>query len=233
MRLLEKKTIQTLVATQRKSQIDEGIMLAQKIDKLRATLSELQNQHTTFIQSMSVEMENKTHDLQKEIEYKQQVIVELDKKIAEKNKPIELAWDKIDTAKQELQSERKEIDRLHKEIDTLQVSIEKERQKLNERIHANNIFEQELKNLAEITQHNLDESTKTLQNSKDYEKKIETASKKIAMTLKKRENEVAIRENDIRVQKQLLADEWKQIEVIKARLEDQRGTLERALKRLK
>lgn len=65
-RLLDKKTVNAEVATQRKEQIDSGLVIAKKIDALRETLSEeernLEVFRTETIKQVQKEIDEKIKD---------------------------------------------------------------------------------------------------------------------------------------------------------------------------
>ena len=56
MRLLDKKTINTKLQTEKKQQIDEGVFIAKKIDALRENLAILEKQQADFIDGSKHEL---------------------------------------------------------------------------------------------------------------------------------------------------------------------------------
>lgn len=78
MRLLDKKNVASEAASQRKAQIDEGLRLAQKIDKLRSEKDSLEEQRNRFIAGAKEELAKQTLDLVNEIAVRKAQIVELE-----------------------------------------------------------------------------------------------------------------------------------------------------------
>ena len=64
MKLQPKQQITQSINLERKTQIDEGIALAKKIDVLRETLASLEKQHQDFIAGSRVEIEKNLKVLQ-------------------------------------------------------------------------------------------------------------------------------------------------------------------------
>ena len=106
MKLQPKQQITQSINLERKTQIDEGIALAKKIDVLRETLASLEKQHQDFIAGSRVEIEKNLKVLQ---ERKSNLLGEINK-LEERRvilmKPLDDEWLKIEDEKQELERVR-------------------------------------------------------------------------------------------------------------------------------
>ena len=67
MKLLPKSQVHAQVNEQRRQQIDEGMILAKKVDALRQTLAELEEQQRKFSEGTKRELERETQELHEEI----------------------------------------------------------------------------------------------------------------------------------------------------------------------
>lgn len=115
MKILKKNETTTEVAKHRKEQIDEGIILAKKIDNLRDTLSKLEKQHSDFIGGMKEQLERETGGLQSRIKSQKDELVLLEEKRIKLSSPIDLTeeWTSVRRLKQELVD--REIDLINRE----------------------------------------------------------------------------------------------------------------------
>ena len=64
MKLLERKTLTSDFNLQRKMQVDEGVIIARKVDVLREALTSLEGQHKNFIAGMRQDLINQTKVLE-------------------------------------------------------------------------------------------------------------------------------------------------------------------------
>jgi hypothetical protein len=143
MKLLEKKQINATVQIERKNQIDSGIFLASKVDKLREDLLNLEKQRSDFIKGSKEQLQMAIGDLQKQKDNLEFEIKEATKRLAKLREPLDEEWKQLDVLKGEViqikldsetyfQSLIKERNDLAKEkewIDTLQTTaIENENQ---------------------------------------------------------------------------------------------------------
>lgn len=110
MKLLDKKQVNSQANAERKNQIDEGILLATKIDKLRMTLSSLEEQHRLFIGGIKKELEDQTSELIKTIANLELDIEEL-KDDKENLANLKKQWIKVKELESNLTNKQNKIDK--------------------------------------------------------------------------------------------------------------------------
>lgn len=231
MKLLEKKTIATQVATQRKNQFDEGILLAQKIDKLRATHSSLESQHNEYVANLQNQMKEQLQGLEDGIKAKKRELVLIEEDRQKLLEPFNTKWDevneeqkKLDTLREQLYEKRTFLTLYAQELDAKALSISREESKVEDTKKALK------KQVEQVAQTSL-EAQKTLLDARTIETdtlaRLEAKKKEIKET----EETVSIREREVTIREQRLVDEEQIITNTKLQLADQRATLERALAR--
>lgn len=233
MKLLDKKTIHSVTAHQRKSQIDEGVMLAKKIDTLRETLSSLEQQHKLFIEGMQDNLKSSIKELEEEIRDKKSEVQMLEEDRKRLLEPLTDAWNvykkqnaELETEKEELIKKRAYLTAYNQELNERQQKILKEEDRITQvreeiKIQTDKVVESSL-----LVQ-------KTLVEAKIEAEHILSKSKIKESDVNKKLLDLAIKERDIEIRVSRLEKEEKEIIKTKAQLEDQRQTLERALKRIK
>lgn len=233
MRLLDKKTVNTVMAGERKSQIDEGVILAQKIDALRQTLSSLQQQHQEFINGMSEGLRQQTEVLQFEIDSKRMELCDLEEKRVKLLEPLTNAWNDYKERERELSIVEEEYRHKRAYQTTYQQELEERAAKLAPE-------EERITDLSKRVQKQADKAVKASLDAQnilaeaeaealEIREKISTKKK----ALEKREIAIAVKERDIEIELEHIEKDKKEINKTKKQLADQRATLERAMARLK
>lgn len=233
MKLLDKKTVNTVMAGERKSQIDEGVTLAKKIDALRQTLSSLQQQHQEFVNGMSEGLRKQTETLQFEIDSKRMVLCDLEEERMRLLEPLTNAWNDYKEKERELNISKEEYHQKRAYLTIYQQELDERQKKLIPE-------EDRLIDMAKQVQKQADkavsssiEAQKILSKAESYDETVRESLDVKKKELVKRETEIAVKERDIELEKNFIEKEKKDIIKIKAQLKDQRDTLERAMKRLK
>lgn len=231
MKLLDKKSIATQVANQRKGQIDEGIALAQKIDKLRATHSSLEQQHNEYVAKMKEILETQLRGLEEGIQAKKKELVIIEEERQKLLEPLDQAWDEyhehetnLKVLEEELYEKRTQLTLYNQDLDERRLSIEED----EERIES---LKDELNRQTEkVTQTSL-EAQNTLLEARKEEARIMSQLEQKQKDIFGLEESVKVRERELNIKETHLKKEQKNITKIKLQLEDQRKTLERAMKR--
>lgn len=231
MRLLDKKTIAKDVASQRRVQIDEGIALATKVDKLRQTHSSLESQYHNYASQLSEELKTTLRGLEEGIVAKKKELVAIEEERQRLLEPL--------TQKQAEISEKEEnLSLLQEEMYGKRASLTLFSQELDER--SNKVIEDETF-IADMKKQLNVQIKKVAQSSIDAQDMLlaaQTEKKKILdkvnAKLNKAEQDderLAIWERELKIKENNLTREEENIINIKIQLADQRKTLERALKR--
>lgn len=233
MKLLPKSVINTELASQKKKQIDEGLMIAKKVDALRETLSSLEKQHRDFIGGMQIELKLQTQPLINEIAERKLEIENLKSKKEELLVPLTKEWNEVN-------EKRKELDQISEKLAKEQATLLQKEKVLEERLkkEKENIFKiNTIRNeLAKILKKGQENEEKTKKALEFVELAKENSLKEIEerkQAILSRDAEVAVREREVQLQKETNDRDCKFIKEEKIRLLDQRATLERALNRKK
>lgn len=233
MKLLPKQKVQSLVEDQRRTQIEEGVTLARKVDALRGKLADLEKQHNLFVMGMEDELTKKTGKLFEEIKSKETEVKLLEIKRAELLKPLDSAWEDVKAREQALVQKNKELENLTSNLKQKDKGIQEKNDKARETLNHIKIRERELERTFDKADQLKVEAEKTyLQkiNDKDKQDKefdernrkvdlAESAIKSFQFTLLQRQEQIEMREEEGKAEK--------------IRLDDMRKTLERAFNRIR
>ena len=233
MKLLPKSIINSELASQKKKQIDEGLLIAKKVDALRQTLASLETQHTNFISSMKSELKAQTQPLIDEIASKKLEIKNLSAKREELLVPLTKEWNEVN-------SKRKEIDKISDELAKERANLKQKQQVLDERIKKEketsfkiNTIKNEITKKLKETEENKVKTELAYQVSELSKERVFRELEEKKQAILERDAKVAVRERETQLLKESLENENKFIREEKIRLADQRATLERAIARTK
>jgi hypothetical protein len=237
MKLLEKNKIRQNITEQRKADIDQGIILARKIDVLRETLLKEEQKAEKFRTETLAQIQKEIDDKMKENDglKRNSLIVEiqgLEEKRAKLLEPLDKEWEEVNL-------ERKKTLKLN-------IEIAKEKSKIiSERKETERLFEKTKQDEQRVSQMK-EQATKSLQTiervqaeAKDLRENALKKDNEVNQQLGKRESEVVKKEKLIESSIKSLEIREKQIEekeqdIINQQivLADQRGVLERAMARI-
>jgi len=233
MKLLPKSVVNSELASQKKKQIDEGLMIAKKVDALRETLSSLEEQHRRFLGSMEIELKLQTKPLLDEIAHRKAEIKQLSLKREELLVPLTKEWSEVN-------EERKKIDKITEQMSKERAILnrnnellEKRLKKEKENIFKTNTIRNELAKILKQQEENERATANTLKTAEVTKTKTLKELEEKTKLIKSRDAEVAVREREVLMQQEELDLERKFINEEKIRLLDQRATLERAFNRIK
>lgn len=95
MKLLTKSTVATEQAREKKSQIDEGLRIATKIDAMRQALADLESQYAKFAAGTKTEMERITAGLVEQIKSLNIEIAILELRRKALLEPLDAKWNEV------------------------------------------------------------------------------------------------------------------------------------------
>lgn len=233
MKLQPKQQITQSINLERKTQIDEGIALAKKIDLLRETLASLEKQHNDFIAGSRVEIEKNLKVLQ---ERKSNLLGEINK-LEERRvilmKPLDDEWLKIEDEKQELERVRIIQSSSQQQLNENWEVFKKDVDSLNKRERLIESKEQQIETVTHETLE-LNKKAKELKETKarEYDEfKKEVADK--TKDLNTREKELVTQANLNEHNKNILDKREKQLNDKERAIKDKYETLQRTINRLK
>lgn len=232
MNLLPKKQLNVQIARERKAQIDEGISLATKIDKLRETLNNLELQQRQFLDGMQSELHNRTHSLIERIAEMEKDIVELENKRQELLKPLASEWTQVNMKSAEIDSIKAVLDK-----NLLKIAQKEEKMTLlgteiKNRLSRIKIRERELDKVYDKAEQSGLETEQIKQEIASQKESQASYFEREKKKIESREQAVHLYEFTLSERKLQIEFKEKEIEAEKVRLLDQRGTLERAMARL-
>jgi hypothetical protein len=233
MKLLKKSVVTQELINQKKIQIDEGIVLANKIDALRISLSNLEHQHKDFIDNKQIELDKIFKSLEMEIKEKRNELALLEEKRTQLLIPLNEEWLKISEEKEILTEQATSLNKVisyNLDLKEILEKGDKELEKLSNqmRIEKTDIDEIKLK-----AQRNLFKSEKILKSSVESEEEINKRIETKTSEILSREATLASKERELEIAKSQLQKDRKEINNQRIRLEDREATLEREIKRQK
>lgn len=232
MRLLEKKDIDKAKATDRAKEISEGLKISKKVDSLRElkvneeeSLNKWRKETLFAIQKEIADLTNERDEVlcevvslrdeisrgMHDVNVRQIVLDELSKELSDKNEQLEVRCADFEIEKDNLASMMREI---HDELERVRTHKEEA-----ERIHAKLLEEEKDAKLTLL------EAQKVEENALIFKQKSEESIAFREKELDKREQEAF----DFEQENMRVAEE---LRIQRIQLEDQRRTLERAMKRL-
>lgn len=233
MKLLEKKTLQTEINGQRKTQIDEGVKLAQKIDELRRLLATEEERHRSTLFQMKEERMRTITGLDEGISAKKKELVEIEKQREELIKPLDEKWEevkleeeKILTLKEEIRNLRLLASQNEKQTEDALKKVERKLQILTDKENETN---KSLKEARELKENSARVYSLSFFRAEEKGKELDERDRKA--TRLQEENEVTRKANENI--KGILLRKEKQLEDKERAINDKYETLQRTNERLK
>lgn len=134
MQLLSKSEINAKKASERKIEIDQGIILARKVDKLRETYSEEQAKLNAFRDGTVKVVQEKIDSLTKKVSELKDHLSALKKQRDELQKPLTNEWNQLNQEKLLLQEAKYDALQKSRENQELKKSLQDQEAILNQRI---------------------------------------------------------------------------------------------------
>lgn len=233
MQLLKKSTVQLEAQNQRRKQIDEGIVIAQKVDALRQTLGNLQAQHAKFLEGMTAELEEQTQPLIKQIASLKREIIDLEDKRKELLQPLDEKWARVHVKQAELSEAESELGKNAYKVSAREKKAVELGTDLKNRLFKVKTRERELdKTIREASEelYIVEEKKREAERVRSDADEYATATDQILLS---REAELAVREREMQMLKEHTDDRQKEMDLREARLIDREQTLDREIKRRK
>lgn len=231
MKLLKKSVLSQEINNQRKIQIDEGVYIATKIDNLRKSLNELEEQYQNFATNKQIELDNQFKSLERELKEKRNEIHSLEERRVELLRPLNDEWFALNQDKEDFKEKEKEfskrfieLNQAEKKLEIKKKDLELQMKSLGTRIKANETETKKIKD-------NLRTSEKMLELALERERKVDTTIQSKQSQMLAREANIASRERELDILMNNI--QLKEKEIIKKTvlLEDREATLEREIKR--
>ncbi len=233
MKLLGKKTVSIEVAAQRKNQIDEGMQLAQKIDTLRKTHSDLQSQHTDFIAGMQVELRKATDHLAIEVATKKKELELLEEKRLILLTPLNGEWNKLNHTKVEIEVIKQDLYDRTVLIKQKENRIEENLKKSKDSLVRIKTRETELERSFASTEKLREETALINSKAKNEKQQRDEESQKFLKEIELEKNKVKFEKEANENLKERLLYREKELNQKERQINDRYQTLERTLSRNK
>ncbi len=233
MKLLKKSTVTLELNTQKKMQIDEGVMIAGKIDALRKTLTELETQHQNFAQGKKKELISLLGSIEKDIEDKKSIVLNLEYRKREALKPLKSEWDKIEKREAILKEDEKFFSKKLHDLNRSQLDVTNRDKELAAQFQGLAIRIRENETMNKKAKNNIEKSKEILESSLNKEEEINVHVASKTQKLLSREAGIASRERELDIKQAHLENREREIINQRIRLEDREATLEREITRRK
>jgi len=233
MKLLDPRTIQSNLNNQRKTDIDQGLTLARKVDVLRETLSVEEAKLTTFREVTIKEVQRQIDEKIRERDILAQEIKEAEKQRTELLKPLDEAWALVIEDRKKLEDEKTETYVLNQQLEKSLIEVNKSLSEIEIEEKRQEEAKLQIKKQAEQSSDILIEAQDRFTKALDEEKRVEILVRNKTRKLDEREAVLQATVNDIARKEKDLKAEYKFISEEKIRIADQRATLERAMARIK
>lgn len=218
MKLLEKQQINANIQSEKKKQIDSGIFLATKVDKLREELNNLEKQRADFIEGSRVELQNAVGDLKIE---KGNLIFE----VKEATKHLALLREPLDDEWKEVREQKLLLKEVKINYETGLKSLEEEKQTLEEeKSLVENLKITSIENekqtyeLLEKVSEDKEDTKRFLSEARDLKETKETELYNREISLTEKEKLIKLREEALEKEKLELNKEIKLLAIKKQRI---------------
>lgn len=233
MKLLKKSTINVEIASERRKQIDEGMFVAKKVDLLRETLVNLEQQHEKFVDGMEKQLVDRTKETAIKLKSLQDEIISLQEKRKLLLIPLDEEWKKVSIKELEIDKLKNDLieqsSLLLRQQSDLDIQKKKERTVLTrintrekELIRVYNRAEENTQKSEEVLNIRLREKT---EDNKFFEEKNKE--------LIDREAGIAVKERELKIHKDIVDEKIKENDIREMKLLDREQTLEREINRIK
>lgn len=233
MKLLDRKIISNDFVLQKKAQIDEGVIIARKVDVLRETLASLEKQHRDFIAGTRQDLLNATSQLINEKESLQGEIRSLNERRQKLLKPLDDEWETLQEEKNKFFKEQTEFSIKEHDLNERESKITKTEKTISK-------IESQLQELKFDAERQRDEATTDRAVAKGLRKENETTRDTQARDFTRRTKDLDIRDRANNNQRKYLDDIKKGLEDREIELNnkeraiaDKYAQLERTIKRIK
>lgn len=232
MKLFKKSVVASEAAEQKRRQIDEGIAIARKVDALRETLASLEKQQSEFIRGTETELKAKAANLIDGIARMEWEISQLEERRKSLISPLDGEWIKVSREKNLVEAQKDDLARKLAEAEESNSEAEDKYANAKSVLAKVKVRERELEKAYSDASAAKSEAEKSKERKLMKEKVSDERIAEKDQELLSREAGIAAKERENQIEKERLERENREIIRTRAQLEDQRGTLERAMKRL-
>lgn len=231
MKLLSRKTVSNEVAEQRRQAIEEGILIARRVDTLRQTLSSLEKQQTDFLNGMEGNLKKKTETLLNEIALRKLEIVQLDEKRRKLLEPPTAEFDAIRMGRAENEKTKQILARGLEKIALRDTQTRDKYEETKRNLAKVNVRERELIKIYEKAEQNVKETEKIKENALAEMARIDRYITEKTQEILNEELKVKQKERELEISAQKIVDDTAYLAVKELQLKDRIDIFERTLKR--
>ena len=233
MKILPRKIANEVIQDKKRQQIDEGLLIAKKVDALRGSMLELENQRAYFIEQNVNEINKATSQLYADKQELENEIKALEKERKKLQEPLDKEWENLSKVSETLKNETLILADKKEDFKNREINLKKQESDSEKRENTNILIQKEFERL-------LDESNKEKQEADSILKEAEQIVSNTDKDISKRIKEVLIKEEraefDLKANKQItFLNELRGEELNKReiQLKDREETLKRNLQRIK
>ena len=232
MKLADPRTIQSNINAQRKTDIDQGIALARRVDSLREQIVNEENRVRLFKESTikivqsEIDAKIKERDtLLADIKSSQKIHDHL-------QKLLDKEWGKVEVEKSQLEFLQRRRDGLQMEAENSITEVAIQLKEIETEKQRQIETRKQLEMQAEESNNTLLEAQKRLSEAHEEERRVSAVIEHKKQQIAETEEVLRSTVNNITTRERELEVEWEDIHREKAKLADQRATLERAIARV-
>ncbi len=233
MKILKKNEAIAEVAKQKREQIDEGIALATKVDLLRSTIGNLEQQHTQYIAGMKDSLEKEIEPLKREKESLKFEVESARKELVRLRMPLDDEWKRVKEEAAGIMDKTLALNMREHYLIEAEQDIKNEREGIKvERAALISLRDDAIEDTV-LAGDIKAEAERVLRKAKiDSEHKIDALSKK-EKELHAREKEVSYREVDVSSRETLVTQRTTDLDNKERFINDKYETLQRTISRIK
>lgn len=233
MKLPTPRTIHQNISEERRRDIEQGIILARRLDTLRNDLSIEEKNFAIFKDAQTKGLQEEITNLgvkKNEIELE---IERLERERQELLRPVTIKWEEVNKKEQELKDKENKLNDLKTQLTLKKQELDDREKWVSQEEERITKIKQEIYLLAERTSQSSLNAQAIFSEAKDKEREVNLKVKKKEREMKQKLLGLEMREKKIEEREYQLELNEKEIINEKIRLADQRATLERAMNRIK
>lgn len=191
MKLLDRKFVTVNVAEQKRQQIEEGLMIARKIDGLRVQLSELEKTRSLFIENTEEELKKKTAPLYTKLKKIEKQIQDAQVIRNELREPLDQEWELLNQHEADYEKKQIDLEELSETLKNREINIGLKEAEIEANARKQQLLLEEAKTNVTESRQDRDEAKKIVIIAQEKESVInKTIFQKMSnIDLKERENE--------------------------------------------
>lgn len=190
MKILPRKIANEVIQDKKRQQIDEGLLIAKKVDALRGSLLELENQRAYFIEQTSSAINIATSQVYQDKQELENEIKDLEKQRKKLQEPLDKEWKKVDEEQELISKQWKQLVTNQEDFKNREINLKNKESEYEKRERNNTLTQNEFEKLLWEAQEEKQEADDILQEAQES---VSLTEKDIS----KRISEILIKEEKV------------------------------------